>query len=225
MSVYAIIPAGGLGKRFNETLPKQFHQINGKEIIVYTLEIFQNCSLVDEIIVAVHTEYSDLLKEIIQKYKLSKVQKIVNGGIERQDSVYNALSSIQAKPDDHILVHDAARPLVSRDILERAIKEAQNFDNIIVCIKARDTLLKGDEYAASYIDRKDVYYVQTPQIFRYNILKESMELAYRNNFYGTDESMLLRNAGYDVKIIEGSVFNFKITTKEDVDLFSKIINS
>lgn len=224
MSSYVIIPAGGSGKRFDETLPKQFHQAGGKEIIVYTLEIFQNCPLIDSIVVSVQPDYKEFLTNLVDRYKLNKVSKIVVGGKERQDSVYNALSSLDAENNDLVIVHDAARPLLSKEILESAIKEAYKFDNIVICIKARDTLLKGDEFISSYIDRQDVYYVQTPQIFRFSVLKESMELAYKNHFYGTDESMLVKNAGYDVRIFEGSMLNFKITNKEDLELFSKLVD-
>lgn len=224
MSRFVIIPAGGSGKRFDGTLPKQFHQVNGKEIIVYTLEIFQYCTLIDNIIVSVQPDYIEFLENLVKKYKLTKVYKIVEGGKERQDSVYNALSSLDAQADDLVLVHDAARPLLSKEILESAIKEADKFDNILVCIKARDTLLRGNEFVSSYLDRNDVYYVQTPQIFRYSVLKNSMDLAYKNDFYGTDESMLVKNAGYNVRIFEGSLFNFKITNKEDLELFSKLVD-
>jgi 2-C-methyl-D-erythritol 4-phosphate cytidylyltransferase len=225
MSVFAVIPAGGTGKRFGESLPKQFHLIKGKEIIAYTLEVFQNCFLIDEIIVAVQPEYSGLMKSIVEKFRLTKVKKIVNGGAERQDSVFNALNELNAGKDDLIAVHDAARPLLTKEILENAVKEAEKFDNVVVCCKAKDTLLKGDEFVTSYIERRDVYYVQTPQIFRHDVLKKSMEFAYKNNFYGTDESMLLKNAGFNVKIVEGSVFNFKITTKDDIKLFASLVES
>jgi 2-C-methyl-D-erythritol 4-phosphate cytidylyltransferase len=223
MSVFAIIPAGGTGKRCSESFPKQFHLINGKEIIAYSLEVFQNSSLIDEIIVAVQPDYLGLMKSIIDRFRLTKVKKVVNGGAERQDSVFNALIELNAVKDDLIAVHDAARPLLTKEILEKAVKEAEKFDNVVVCCKAKDTLLKGDEFVVSYIERKDVYYVQTPQIFKYDVLRKSMEFAYANNFYGTDESMLLRNAGYNVKIVEGSAINFKITTKDDIKLFASLV--
>ncbi|MCX6151477.1 MAG: 2-C-methyl-D-erythritol 4-phosphate cytidylyltransferase [Ignavibacteriales bacterium] len=223
MKTVAIIPAGGQGKRFGESLPKQYHQINGKEILIYTLEIFQHCSLVDEIVVAAQKDFFNLIKERTDQYQITKMKKIVEGGKERQDSVYNALVSFEADKNDLIAVHDAARPLLSNEILENALKAAKIFDNILVCLKNSDTLIKGKDVVHSYIDRENIFHVQTPQIFRYEILKKSMGLALRENFYGTDESMLVVRAGYNVKIVAGSVLNFKITSQEDVEMFKKMI--
>ena len=110
--VFAIIPAGGKGKRSGTETPKQYLEFHGKELIVYTLEVFQKNNLVDEIIISAEPTYFSLLEEIKKKYNLTKISNIVEGGEERQDSVYNALKSIKANDDDLIAVHDAARPLL-----------------------------------------------------------------------------------------------------------------
>ena len=133
MKTYAIIPSGGESKRFGGEIPKQYFNINGKEIIVYTLEVFQNCELIDEIVIAAKPEYFALLNEIKEKYNLNKISKIVEGGKERQDSVFNALSSIAAEENDLVSVHDAARPLLPNQILLNALNAAEKFDSI-VCI-------------------------------------------------------------------------------------------
>ena len=221
MKKIVIIPSGGTGSRIGEPLPKQYNLINGKELLAYTLEVFQKSEQVDAIIVAAQEKYFNLIQQISEKYNFHKIKKIVKSGKERQDSVYNALRSLSANNDDLIIVNDAARPLLDKEILERAIKTAEEFDNAIVCINARDTLVKADSFVKSYIDRESIYYVQTPQIFRYNILMNSMKKAYEENFYGTDESMLVTRVGYKVKLVEGSILNFKITTKNDLELFSK----
>lgn len=223
MKTFAIIPAGGQGKRCGISLPKQYHKVKGKEIIAHTLDIFQKSDLIDEIVIAAQTEYFDLIRDIAQKYDFCKIKEIVTGGKERQDSVYNALSSLSAGKDDLIIIHDAARPLLSQKILNEAVTTAKSFDNVLVCINARDTLVKTDnEYVASYLDRNEVCYAQTPQIFKYQVIKESLETAYKQGFYGTDESMLVTRAGFKVKIVEGSVLNFKITTGSDIELFEKL---
>src|SRR4030042_4288009 len=112
MKKYAIIPAGGKGNRFGGSTPKQYLKAKGKEMIAYTLEIFQNSLLIDEIIVAAEEEYHRMLENIKKKYGISKLTKIVKSGKERQDSVFMALSSLQAKDEDLIVVHDAVRPLL-----------------------------------------------------------------------------------------------------------------
>jgi 2-C-methyl-D-erythritol 4-phosphate cytidylyltransferase len=227
MKTYAIIPSAGRGKRAGTSLPKQYHLFNSKEMIVYTLETFQKCELIDEIILAANTEYFDLLEKLKKDYNFSKVTKIIEGGEERQNSVSNALFAINASDNDLIAVHDAARALIPSKILINAIKLAQKFDNVVVAINARDTLIKGgnDLKVEGYIDRSEIYYAQTPQIFRYNILTESIKKAEKEGFIGTDESMIVKKAGYDVQIVEGSSLNFKVTSDADIKLFEMISQS
>jgi 2-C-methyl-D-erythritol 4-phosphate cytidylyltransferase len=224
VKVYAIIPAGGKGKRSGYSAPKQYLKFRGKELIVYTLEVFQNNNLIDEIVISSEPAYFTLFSKLVKDYSLSKVKNTVEGGEERQDSVYSALKSIDADDDDLIAVHDAARPLLPQEILTNAINTAKEKGNALVCIKARDTLLRGEVTAKEYVDRKDVYYVQTPQIFQYKILKKAMKKAYEKNFIGTDESMLVKELGLEINIVEGSMFNFKVTTMTDVEMFEKLVN-
>jgi 2-C-methyl-D-erythritol 4-phosphate cytidylyltransferase len=225
MKTFAIIPAGGKGKRSGFSAPKQYLKFRGKQLIVYTLEVFQKNDLVDEIIVAAEPAYFTLFNKLIKDYNLTKVQNIVEGGEERQDSVNSALKSIKANDDDLIAVHDAARPLLPEEVLTDAINTAKEKGNALVCIKARDTLLKGKHIVNEYIDRKEIYYVQTPQIFNYKILKKAMKKAYEKNFIGTDESMLVKELGIEINIVEGSMFNFKVTTMTDVEMFEKLVSS
>jgi len=222
MKAIAIIPAGGKGKRSGFSAPKQYLKFRGKELIVYTLEVFQKSNLIDEIVVSAEPAYFTLFNKLIKDYNLSKVKNIVEGGEERQDSVYNALKSIKANDDDLIAVHDAARPLLPDVVLTNAINTAKEKGNALVCIKARDTLLKGERTVKEYFDRKEIYYVQTPQIFPYKILKKAMKKAYERNFIGTDESMLVKELGVEINIVEGSMFNFKVTTMTDIEMFEKL---
>jgi len=222
MTTFAIIPSGGIGKRIDSSLPKQYIKIRGKELIAYTLEIFQKSELIDKIIVAAQSEYFPLLDVIKEKYHISKLDKTIEGGKERQDSVFNALISANANDDDLIVVHDAARPLLSQSILTNAINQAKTFDNVIVAIKTNDTLVSGNQFVQGYIDRNSTYLVQTPQISKYKILLDAMKLAKNIKYFGTDESMLLYKASNRIKIVEGSPNNFKITSKADLDLFTNI---
>ena len=224
MKTIAVIPAGGKGIRSGNAAPKQYLKFNDKELIVYTLEIFQQNNMVDEIIISAENNYINLLKDLKEKYKLSKISKIVEGGDTRQNSVYYALKSItNADDNDLVTVHDAARPLLPQNVLLNAIGSAKQKGNALVCIKAKDTLMKGNEVVESYLDRDEVYYVQTPQIFPYSILMKAMKNAYENNFIGTDESMLVRQIGEKVNIVEGSVYNFKVTTAADIEMFGRLV--
>jgi 2-C-methyl-D-erythritol 4-phosphate cytidylyltransferase len=220
--VFAVIPAGGKGKRSGTETPKQYLKFHGKDLIAYTLEVFQKNNLVDEIIIAAEPPYFSLLNKIAKDYNLTKINQLVEGGEERQDSVYNALKSIKANADDLIAVHDAARPLLPDDILTKAINTAKEKGNALVCLKARDTLLKGGEVVKEYVDRTEMYYVQTPQIFKYGDLMKAMKKAYEKNFIGTDESMLIKELGIDINIVEGSMLNFKVTTVTDIEMFEKL---
>ena len=225
MKVFAIIPSGGLGKRVNNPLPKQYLKFHGKELVVYTLEVFQKCNLIDEIILSAQKDFFPKLNQIKEKYSISKLSNIVEGGMERQHSVFNALKSINAKDDDLVAVHDAVRPLLPKNVLTGAIETAKECGGCVVAIKAKDTLIKGNDSVSSYIDRNEIFYAQTPQIFRYKILLDAMQKADEENFIGTDESMLVHRCGYIVKIVEGSSLNFKITNQDDIKLFEMIVGN
>jgi len=224
MNTIAVIPAGGKGIRSGTATPKQYLKFNDKELIVYTLDIFQKNEMIDEIIISAAGDYINLLNDLKVKYNLSKISKVVEGGDTRQDSVYSALKALtDVSNDDLIAVHDAARPLLPQEVLTDAVEMAKQKGNSLVCIKAKDTLIKGDEVVESYLDRDEVYYVQTPQIFAYSVLMKAMKNAYENNFIGTDESMLVRQIGEKVNIVEGSVYNFKITTADDIEMFERLV--
>lgn len=221
--VIAIIPAAGKGKRFGGTTSKQFLKINGKEILAYTLEVFQKAKRVDEIIVAASKEEFPRIIKLQKKYNLTKLQTIVEGGKERQDSVYNALMMAELNKNDLVLVHDAARPLLSEKVLSDAISCAEKNGNALVCLQAKDTLLKKTNREHTYLNRSQVYYVQTPQIFRYAQLLSAFEKAKEEKFVGTDESMLVQRIGKKIHLSEGSPLNFKITTKEDFEMLKRIL--
>jgi 2-C-methyl-D-erythritol 4-phosphate cytidylyltransferase len=223
MKIIAVIPAGGKGIRSGFSAPKQYLKFNNKELIVYTLEVFQKNKFIDDIYIAAEANYFPLLKRIKEKYKLTKIRNIVEGGIERQDSVYNALLSIDAGDEDLVVVHDAARPLLNSNVLNKAICIAVEKGNALVCIKTKDTLIKAITTVSSYLDRRDIYNVQTPQIFKYKELMEAFKKAIKEKYYGTDESVLVKKLGKKIYISEGSIFNFKVTTKEDVQLFKKLL--
>ncbi|MBK8661511.1 MAG: 2-C-methyl-D-erythritol 4-phosphate cytidylyltransferase [Ignavibacteriales bacterium] len=222
MRVVAIIPAAGSGSRIGGEIPKQFLKFNGKELIAYTLDVFQRSEMIDEIIIATSGTGFEHIEDIRERYGYTKISSVVQGGKERQDSVFAALNAAKLSFNDLAAVHDAARALLPLEVLNNAIVKAKEVGSALVCVKARDTIGLIEDNGIEYIDRNKVILVQTPQIFKYGELLKAFNMAYEEGFYGTDESSLMRRAGYPVEISDGSSSNFKITTNEDIKLFEKI---
>ena len=218
MKVKVIIPASGSGERFGGRTPKQFIKLDGKEILINCLEKFNGIRIVDEIIIATKLEYFLKITALIQKHKLKKVRKITEGGARRQDSVYNALISMECDNDDIILIHDAVRPFIERKKILEIISEAQKHKCVIPGLPVAETVkrINNNGIVKETIDRNNLRTIQTPQAFRYDILKKSFDKAYNENFTGTDESAIVENAGYKVKVIEGDKTNVKITYRGDI---------
>jgi 2-C-methyl-D-erythritol 4-phosphate cytidylyltransferase len=223
MAFIAVIPAGGKGLRSGLSIPKQFYKIHGKELICHTLEVFQYNDNIDKIIICAPEEYFPLLENCKKTYNFNKIAAIIEGGNQRQDSVYNALKGWIYNEDDFVVVHDAARPLLSVKALNNVIYKAKQTSNGVLAVKARDTLAGGDTIIKSYMDREGMFYIQTPQVFRYKDIKRAFDKAYEENFYGTDESMLVHRIGIKVNLVEGSYLNFKITSPEDLIIFEKLL--
>lgn len=223
MRTVAIIPSAGAGTRTGFVIPKQFLKIKGKEILAYTLNQFQKSELIDEIVVVTSESGFEITENIKSQFGFDKITKIIEGGKERQDSVYNGLKSLSNyQPNTTVAVHDAARALIPVSIIDESIITAKKTGGALVCINARDTLLQNVEGVKKYPDRRNFSIVQTPQVFRLGDLLTAFESAYRDNFYGTDESSLMLKYGYDFELVEGSVFNFKITNSEDIEIFEKL---
>jgi 2-C-methyl-D-erythritol 4-phosphate cytidylyltransferase len=221
--IAAVIPAAGSGRRMGLDIPKQFIRVRGKEILAYTLEIFQMNRSITEIVVAADPLYFSTVERIAKKYAITKLKTIVPGGKERADSVLNALFVLAMKPDELVAVHDAARPLLPSEVLANSITLARRKGSALTAIKAPDTILSVDRSEFGYLDRSKIYIVQTPQIFRFGDLMKAYSIAKKTKFTATDESMLMRYAGFPVSIAEGSPLNFKITTKADIETMKKIL--
>ena len=221
-----VIVAAGTGSRMNMGINKQFIKLEGKEVIVYTIEKFYNNHNIDDIVVVVkESEVEFFKKEIIEKYNFKNI-KIAYGGKERQDSVYNGLKLLDEKCDV-VLIHDGARPFVSNKTVDTCIEEAKEHKAIVVGVPVKDTIKVIDD-SNNIVDtpnRSVLWAVQTPQTFDYNILLNAYEDAFESGFYGTDDAMLVERIGHKVKMVEGSYNNIKITTKEDLNIGSQILNS
>jgi len=216
MKTFVIIPSAGLGKRFESKIPKQFLKINGIEILVHTLLKFQNAKAVDEIIISSHKDFVTRTEKLIKKYNLTKVKRIVIGGKERQDSVYAAFKTLDAKDNDLVCVHDAVRPVIKSSEIDELIDFAKKKKSVIAAKKAVDTIKVGKQFVEQTLDRNKIWIVQTPQIFVHKILRKAFDEAWRDNFYGTDEASIVERIGEKVYFYQVRSDNRKITLPEDL---------
>ena len=216
---YAIILAGGKGLRLKRDQPKQFENLMNRPIIVWSLKKFNNLFEINSIIIVSPNEYRRDVEEIISKHGISKPTKIVSGGKTRQESSYNALRSMRFNYDDILIIHDAARPFLNEKLILECIKETNAHGASGVYIRAVDTIAEGNRgFIKSIPDRNKLYCTQTPQCFRYNIIKLAHENAILNDITNaTDDAQLVIDAGYKIKIIEGYSGNIKITTPFDLE--------
>ncbi|MBM4158108.1 MAG: 2-C-methyl-D-erythritol 4-phosphate cytidylyltransferase [Ignavibacteria bacterium] len=218
MIYHVILPASGLGKRFRSRLPKQFHKIDNREIIAFSLIKFNSIREVGTIVIPTFRKYFSRIEKILKEVKIRKNVILVEGGVSRKDSVYNGLNRLNAENNDFVFVHDAVRPFITVNKINEMMKYSKRYNSVILALPVRDTLkmITRSGVIDGTIDRRNLWMAQTPQLFRYRILKDSFEKAKRENFFATDESQIVEHAGYKVKVIEGEVKNIKITTKEDL---------
>lgn len=219
-----IIVAAGSGKRMNMDINKQFIKLNKKEIIAHTIDVFYKNKNVDEIIVCIKKEEEELFKDkIINKYSFKNI-KIAYGGKERQDSIYNGLKCLDDKCDI-VLIHDGARPFVDDRIINESIKVAREKKAVVVGTPVKDTIkVVCDGIINDTPNRVNLWAAQTPQVFEYKLITKAYEKAYENNYYGTDDSMLVENIGQEVTMIMGSYDNIKITSPEDISIGEQILS-
>ena len=214
----AIVLAAGSGKRMNSKVHKQYLIIQDRPVLYYSLKAFEDRA-VDEIVLVVGKgEEKFCRKEIVDKYGISKVKAIVEGGKERYHSVFEGLK--QTSDADYVLIHDGARPFVNQDIIRRCMQEVQKYQACVVGMPVKDTIKIADEegYAKQTPDRKNVWMIQTPQTFSYALIYEAYEEMLKTEDTAiTDDAMVLeRIKGKKSKLIEGSYRNIKITTPEDL---------
>lgn len=207
--INAIIPAGGTSSRFGNK-NKLLEKINGKEVIKYTVQAFEN-SNVDEIIICANVSIIEELQEILKDCR--KV-KIIEGGETRQASVFNGLKASEC---DYVLIHDAARPMITTDLVNQTIEMVKDKNALTVATKTIDTIKEvEDGKITRTIDRAKLYNTQTPQAFKYELIKDAHTKLYCKNF--TDDAGMLEELGETVYILNGSYKNIKITTQNDIDI-------
>ena len=213
MKVSAIIPAAGSGERFGEE--KQFKLLSGRPLFFHTLKLFLQSDYIDEIIVAVPSANVDSTHRDVLSMSAGKPVKVVAGGTRRQDSVKNGID-VSDLDSTLVCIHDAARPFVTEDLIQRSISACEFADGAVVGIPSKDTVKFSENgLVKETLDREKIWLAQTPQCFHKNKLLQALYYAETENLTGTDESALMEAMGFSIKLVEGNSNNFKITTKDD----------
>ena len=221
MKIIALVPAAGMGKRMGADINKQYLLLAGKPILAHTLQVFENAPFVDDVHVIIPAAEIPFCREqVVERYGLTKVRQIVAGGAERQHSVMNGLQALEgADDDDVVLIHDGVRPFVPLRVLERAAEVASQHDGALVAVPAKDTIkVVADGIIKETPPREEIWLAQTPQAFRYPVIRAAHEIAAAENYLGTDDASLVERMGKDVHIVMGDYRNIKITTPEDLIL-------
>ncbi len=223
MHVFAILPAAGLGTRMAGSQPKQFLALDGVPILIHSLRAFAAVERVTEIYVAVRKTEMERVQGQVAEYGFADRVRVVEGGDNRQESVAHALAALPAEQDDIVLVHDAVRPLIDAATIERTIDAVEQYGAAIVGMPAVDTIKQVERTAhgalvTSTIPREFVVLAQTPQGFRYGLLRCAFAEATADGFVGTDEASLVERAGQQVAVVPGSQVNLKITQPGDLEL-------
>lgn len=229
MNIALILAAGSGSRMGNADKPKQFLPIYGKPLMIHTIEAFEVHDEVEAIVIVTNDIYIDQVKVWCKQYDLGKVKAVVAGGNSRQISVYNGLTAVKAiskSKDDIILIHDAARPLISQKIISDNIEACKKYDAVDTVIKASDTIIRSvDEKVISDIpNRSELYQGQTPQTFKLSLILEAHEKAKSGLVPNvTDDARLVISLGKDVHLVEGSKQNFKITTFDDLMMLKALL--
>lgn len=222
--VNVVIVAAGTGSRMNSKLNKQFIDLDGVPVIARTIKAFNDSKIIDKIVVVISEELkANFINEIELKYDFHKLYKIVVGGKERQESVFNGLNSLEPS-DDIVLIHDGARPFISNILIEKIVQNSIEHKALIVAVPVKDTIkvVNNNMKVEKTLNRESLWAVQTPQVFRLNEIIEAHVYASENNIVATDDASLYELLGKEVHIIYGDYNNIKITTIEDLTI-SKII--
>lgn len=220
----AVVVAAGRGKRMGAEINKQYLNFIDKPILAHTLEVFEKHSLIDGMIIVTHRdEVSFCYEKVIMPFRFKKVITVVAGGKERQDSVYQGLTVLPPQCE-LVVVHDGARPLITPDIITEAVTSGQKEGAVIVAVPVKDTIKKvANEFVTQTVSREELWTVQTPQVFKKELILEAYKNAFNQGIYGTDDASLVEILGKRVKVVPGSYENLKITTPEDLDIGEAIL--
>lgn len=218
MSVLAIIPAAGMGIRMGGATPKQFLSLEGVPIFVHTLRKFALADVIDEIYLGLRSEERERAEKEIEPERFSKTVRLVAGGASRQETVARCLKEAPENTE-LVVVHDAVRPFIELDMIQRVVEAARKEGAAILGIPSVDTVKQVErQMILGTIPRERIVLAQTPQAFRYSVLREAFDRAAADGFNGTDESSLVERLGCNVTVLMGSDRNIKITKPSDLPL-------
>ncbi|MCM3710499.1 2-C-methyl-D-erythritol 4-phosphate cytidylyltransferase [Sporosarcina luteola] len=222
MKTYTVmLPAAGSGRRMGAGFNKLFLEMAGKPILIHTLDVFEQDPDCAGMILSVKGEEKSQISEMLERFGITKVVALVEGGAERQQSVAACIDA--HREGGVVLVHDAARPFINRDVIRELVDVAQEHGAAIAGVQVKDTMkVAPGGIVEETVDRSKLWAIQTPQAFRYDLLKEASEKAEAEGFLGTDESMIVERLGHPVRVVESTYDNIKMTTKEDL-LFGEVL--
>ena len=224
----AVIFAGGIGTRMgNKSIPKQFLNIHGKPIIIYTLEKFDNSADIDHIVVVCIKSFIEKLYKLIKKFNIKKIVKVVPGGKTGQESIFNGLKSIASEFDGGsiVLIHDGVRPFINSEIIKKSIDNVKKYGACACAVKSKETIsLVEDGKVKKILDRSKCYLTKAPQCFYLKDIYQVAAKALNENLAFVDSCSLMSYFGYIVHIIETDYRNIKITTPEDYYIMRALLD-
>ncbi len=221
----AIIAAAGIGSRMQTDRAKQMIELGGVPLLVHTLRRFEECPDIDQVILVLQPSLTNETLSLISRHNLTKIARLVAGGAERQDSIYRGIQVIGPESAGIVAVHDAVRPFVRPEEISAVVRRAQIKGAALMALAATDTIKQARKgQVQKTFDRRLIYHAQTPQAFRFEILREAYERACKDGFMATDDSQLVERTGHRVSVVEGSPMNIKITRPFDLKI-AEVIHS
>lgn len=224
MKATAVIAGGGSGNRFGSSTPKQFTMIAGAPLLIHTLRAFEKASAIEQVVVVLpQADLSFMEKSQLERYEISKVCSVVSGGQTRQASVTKGLEAILWRTD-YVAIHDAARCMVTPDLIDRTVSACVNWDGVVLALPVRDTLKRVDGQKIIRTEsRENLWGMQTPQVFRFPFILDAYRTANAKGLDATDDAAVAEAAGGMVRVVEGLTRNFKVTYREDLNLVERIL--
>lgn len=207
---------------------KPLYELAGKKVLLYSLEVFEKSDYVKQVVLSARRDDYNEIDTLVSRNNIHKAHKITEGGATRQESVLKAFKSVFQRKEDitpFIAIHDAARPLISVEQFDEAVRTAMQYGSAVCAAKVRDTMQRTDKkgFVTETVERENLWQIQTPQVFDTDLFHTALSVAERDGFEATDESGLLTNAGFKVKLFECSYENMKLTYPEDIKIAEAIL--